>query len=152
MAIATRALKIEKFKHATWEHKLESYFLNRKGDLDQVVYSLIRAQDASLVQELFFRIQAGEQTFAELAQAYSQGLETHTGGIHGPVQLGMIDPQLAQILRTSQPGELHFPVCIAGWFVLVRLEVFIPQPLDQAMRQHLLQELFERWLHDQIYS
>ena len=73
--LAVRNLKIERFKQQTWGHKIESYFLQRKGQLDRVVYSLLRSQDAALSQELYFRIQAGEQSFAELARDYSQGIE-----------------------------------------------------------------------------
>ncbi|HEY9621000.1 MAG TPA: peptidylprolyl isomerase [Crinalium sp.] len=149
-AIASRLLRIEMFKQATWGHKVESYFLKRKSDLDEVVYSLIRTTDANLIQELFFRIQDGEQSFSDLARRYSQGLEAYTGGIHGPIELGLIEPNLAQLLRTSRPGQLHFPIRIETCFVMVRLEALIPQRLDQAMRQRLLQELFEQWLQDQL--
>jgi hypothetical protein len=65
-ALATRGLRIEKFKQATWGRKLEAYFLKRKGQLDKAIYSLMRTKDLRLAQELYFRIQEGEQTFAEV--------------------------------------------------------------------------------------
>ncbi|MEP0810366.1 hypothetical protein [Coleofasciculus sp. FACHB-SPT9] len=66
-ALATRGLRIEKFKRATWANKLESYFLSRKSLLDKVIYSLIRTKDVGVAKELYFRIQEGEQSFSELA-------------------------------------------------------------------------------------
>lgn len=78
-ALATRGLKIEKFKQATWGHKLESYFLSCKPQLDKVIYSLIQTQNVA-IQELYFRIQAGEQSFAECAREYSQGSKLKPAG------------------------------------------------------------------------
>ncbi len=70
--LATRELKIEKFKLITWENKLESFFLAHKSKLDKVIYSVLRTTEP---QQLYFRIQANEQSFAECAAQYSQGIE-----------------------------------------------------------------------------
>jgi parvulin-like peptidyl-prolyl isomerase len=105
-ALATRQLRIEKFKIATWEPSLESYFLTHKSTLDKVIYSLIRTQDAFVATELYFRIQAGEQSLAECAREYSQGPEAQTGGLLGPVELSMPHPTIAKMLSISQPGQL----------------------------------------------
>ncbi|MGL5078574.1 MAG: peptidylprolyl isomerase, partial [Waterburya sp.] len=63
-----RPLKIQKFKQQTWSNQLESYFWQRKSDLDLVIYSMIKVKNNDLAQELFFRISEGEQTFAESAR------------------------------------------------------------------------------------
>jgi parvulin-like peptidyl-prolyl isomerase len=149
-AVATRGLLIEKFKQATWSHKLESYFLSRKANLDRVIYSLIRTQDLGITQELYFRIQEGEQSFADLAREYSQGPEAQTGGLIGPVELSTPHPTLAKILRFSQPGQLWPPTQLGDWLVIVRLEKFIPVQLDDLMCQRLLNECFNTWLAEQL--
>lgn len=148
-ALATRGLRIEKFKQATWRHKLEAYFLQRKGKLDRVIYSLIRTQDTGVARELYFRIQEGEQSFAELAREYSQGLEAHTGGFVGPVELSTLPPALAQRLSVSQPGQLS-SISVEGWLMIARLEKFIPAQLNKLTRQRLLNELFTDWLQKQL--
>ncbi len=152
--LALRQLKIEKFKQATWENKLESYFLSRKGQLDKVFFSLIRIrpQEAELAQELYFRIQEEEQSFAELAREYAQGREAQTGGLNGPVELGSLHPILARMLSVSQPGQLWPPTRLEEWVIIVRLEKFIPVQMDEAMRQRLLNELFSTWLQEQVMS
>ncbi|MEO8890142.1 MAG: peptidylprolyl isomerase, partial [Coleofasciculaceae cyanobacterium] len=149
-AVATRGLLIEKFKHATWGHKLESYFLSRKGQLDRVIYSLIRTQDPGIAQEVYFRIQENEQSFADLAQQYSQGSEAQTGGMIGPVEISVPHPTLSQLLRLSQPGQLLPPTRLEDWFIMIRLEKFIPAQLDEVMRQRLLNECFANWLSEQL--
>lgn len=149
-ALAIRQLKIEKFKIATWGSKLESYFLAHKSKLDKVIYSLIRTQEPEVAQELYFRIQAGEQSFAECAREYSTGPEAQTGGLLGPVELSMLHPALAKMLSISQMSQLLPPTRLGEWLVIVRPEKFIPAQLDEPMRQQLLNSLFETWLSEQI--
>ncbi len=148
----TRALKLEKFKENRWGSTLESYFLERKGQLDQVVYSLIRTQDPGVAQELYFRIQEDETSFAELAKEYSQGSEAKTGGIVGPVELSVPHPKIAKMLMSSQSGQLLPPTKIENWIVIVKLEQFISAQLNGPMRQRLLEEKFRQWLTEKIQN
>jgi len=144
--LMTRNLRLEKFKHQTWDHQLESYFLQRKAKLDRVIYSLIRTNSLELAQELYFRIQEGEQSFSDLARTHSQGPEAQTGGLIGPVELSVPHPILANVLASSQPGQLSPPTRLVEWIVLVRLEQFLPAQLDDTMRARLLSELFDEWV------
>ncbi|WP_017317252.1 peptidylprolyl isomerase [Mastigocladopsis repens] len=148
--LATRNIKLENFKRSTWADKLQSYFLQRKAKLDRVVYSLIRVKDICIAQELYFRIQEGEQSFSELAREYSQGSEAQTGGLIGPVELGIPHPALANMLVSVQAGQLLPPTPLGDWIVIVKLEKFLPAQLDEEMRQRLLNELFEYWLQTQL--
>lgn len=148
--LATRSLRIEQFKEQLWGNKLESYFLKRKADLDRATYSLIRVQDPALAQELFFRLQAQEQSLAALAKTYSEGPEAKSDGQVGPVAMGAIHPHLAKCLRVSQPGQLWPPTRLGSWSVIVQLNQWLPVQLDAAMGQQLLNELYELWLQAQI--
>jgi glycosyltransferase involved in cell wall biosynthesis len=148
--LATRNLRIEKFKQATWASQLESYFYEQKQQLDQVVYSLIRIRDAAAAQELYFRLLEDEQPFAELAAQYSQGSEARTGGLIGPVAMSTPHPNLARILAASQPGQLSPPTRVGEWWIIVRLEKYMPARLDESMQQRLLNELFTSWLKEQL--
>ena len=148
--LATRSLRVAKFKEATWGHKLESYFLQRKGQLDRVVYSLILTNDKWIANELYFRIKEGEQIFAELARQYSEGSEAQMGGLIGPVELCTLPPNLAQMLYTSQPGQLWEPLAFGEGIAIVRLEKIIPAQFNESMRQRLLNEQFEAWFQEQL--
>jgi parvulin-like peptidyl-prolyl isomerase len=148
--VALREIKLEKFKQATWDSQVESYFLKSKGQLDRVVYSLIRTKDAGVAQEIYFRIHEQEASFAELARQYSQGPEAQTGGLIGPVELNTPHPQIAQMLMTSQSGQLWPPTRVGDWFAIIRLEQYISAQLDPPMRQRLLDELFKNWLMTQL--
>lgn len=147
-----RRLKIDKFQREQWEHQLESYFLDRKLAFERAVFSLIRVKEKGIAQELYYRLQEQEQSFAEIAQAYSIGEEARNNGLVGAVKLIDLHHTLAQILHRSQPGQLISPKQIEADWVIVRLEKYFPAKLDQAMRQKLLNELFDRWLRKQLFT
>jgi parvulin-like peptidyl-prolyl isomerase len=147
---ASRQARLQMFKQATWGSQVQSFFLQRKSQLDRVVYSLLRVPAISIAQELYFRIQEGEATFAELARQYSNGPEAQTGGLVGPVELQSIHPTLAQLLNSMKPGQLWHPVRIGDWMVVVRLEELVPAQLDAAMEQRLLDELYTAWIQQKI--
>lgn len=145
-----RDFKIRAFKKQTWGKQLQSYFLKRKSQLDRVVYSLIRIQDAGIAQELYFRIQAGEATFAEVAREYSQGPEAQTGGMVGPVELVNLAPDIAELLDKSQIQQLWPPFQLGNWLIILRLEQKLPAQLNELTQQRLLDELFNHWLQQEI--
>lgn len=149
-AMAQRTSKLQKYKLTTWGNKVESHFLQRKTQMDRVLYSLIRTKEAGLAQELYFRIQDDGQPFADLAREFSEGQEAQTGGLIGPVELSVPHPALARVLAISQPGQLWPPTRVGDWFVVVRLEKFLPAKLDDATRQRLIDELFNTWLIEQV--
>ncbi|AFY73836.1 parvulin-like peptidyl-prolyl isomerase [Synechococcus sp. PCC 7502] len=149
---AIRALKLTKFKQQKWESKVNFTFLERKQNLERVIYSLIRTKDFCTAQELYFRINEGEQPFDQLAREYSMGPEAETGGLVGPVKLASIDPTLGKILRSIDVGKIHIPTVIGDWIILVRLEKILPAKLDSAMKQRLIDENFNKWLEDSIHQ
>lgn len=148
--IAPRQLKLAKFKEATWGNQVEATFYNCREQLDRVLFSLIQSEDVEVIQELYFRLQEGEASFARLASQYSQGPEAHTNGLVGPIELNNLHPKLAQVLKVSQPGQISPPIRVDKWLVIVRLERYIPAQFDEKMRQRLLDELFEAWLQEKI--
>jgi parvulin-like peptidyl-prolyl isomerase len=148
--LVLRTIKLDRFKQITFDRQVDSYFLQRKSQLDRVIYSILQLNNFHLAQELFFRIQDGEATFAELAPQYSGGQESQTGGLIGPQELSLPHPILAQKLRLLKSGQLADPIQIADCFVVMRLEQYLPAQLDTAMRQRLTNELYEQWLQSQL--
>ncbi|MEM1278475.1 MAG: peptidylprolyl isomerase [Cyanobacteria bacterium P01_H01_bin.152] len=147
---AIRDEQLARFKEQTFSKEVESYFLQRKGQLDRVLYSLIRTSQLGLAQELYFRIHDDGQPFAELAKEYSEGQESKTGGLIGPVELSVPNPVLAGLLSVSKPGQIWPPKRIGEWYVVVRLEKFFPAQLDDTTKQRLMDELFQTWMREQL--
>jgi parvulin-like peptidyl-prolyl isomerase len=131
-------------------HRAENRFLARKNALDEVIYSLLRVGDAALARELYLRIAEGEADFAQLAARYAEGPEKATRGVVGPVPLLQAHPQLAELLRTSRPGELRPPLQIEQWWLVVRLENLRPATFDETMQRRMARELFDDWVAEEV--
>ena len=129
-----------------WGSDLQTIFLHRKAEFDQVTYSFLRLLDGELAQELYLQIKEGEASFSDLASQFSGGPEKRTGGLIGPVPLSNPHPALAKLLQVSKPGRLWSPKQLEGWWVLVRLEKLQPATLDPALQERLLLDEGERLL------
>ena len=145
----TRPLKLSKFCNENFSLKAEARFLQRKNDLDQVVYSLIRTSDAFLARELRYRIVAKEATFEDLAKKYSEGNERNSNGIVGPVSINQGHPALVDCLRKEKIGDVIGPLNLNGICVLFRIESRQEAKLDSQMVQNMSKELFDDWLDEQ---
>lgn len=144
------ALQLEQFKQSKFGSQVEQIFLQRKASLDRVIYSLLRVRRREKIAELNRRLEEGEASFADLASTYSEGSERQINGLIGPMELGRINPVLAERLRISKPGQLWPPFEAEGWWVLLRHERHLPAQLDQAMQQRLLNEIYELWMREQV--
>ena len=131
---------------------LEEYFLQRKNDLDTVIYSLLRVRDAGLARELWISLAEGEVSFADIAFNYSDGPESKTKGVIGPLPLGSIEPAIAERLRLLRVGDIRPPERVGEWHVMLRLESFNPSQLDSSMRLRLLQEQFDVWIKNRVHA
>ena len=126
--------------------KAEARFLERKNELDQVVYSLLRLENSFLARELYLQIESGESNFADLAKRYSEGPERNTNGIVGPVSLTQAHPTLVEKLRVAQPGVLLEPFRISDWWLVVRLERYAPATFTDEVSDQMCQEMFDIWV------
>jgi parvulin-like peptidyl-prolyl isomerase len=149
-ALIGRELRLQKFKADKWSVPVESHFVQRKAQMDQVVFSMIRVKDVDVAEEIYFRILSEEETFMDLAPRYSDGIEAKTKGISGPVELGKLDPAMANALATAKPGEVISPFSISSWWVVIQLETIIPVELDDNTRGRLTEELFNIWINEQV--
>jgi parvulin-like peptidyl-prolyl isomerase len=142
--------RLNRYIDQHFRSKAEARFLQRKNDLDRVVYSLLRLEDAGLARELFLRINEGESDFAELAAAHAEGPEKATRGVVGPVPLMQAHPVLAERLRTGIPGVLLEPFQIGKWWLVVRLESFSPATLNLETTLQMTRELFEEAIEELV--
>ena len=130
--------------------KLNSHYLDRKSQLDQVSYSLLRVKDQHLANELHLRIKEGEASFEEIASDYSEGPERQQGGRLGPVPLSQPHPMLAKLLQVSTPGQLWPPKQLEDWWIVVRLEELHCTELTDSLKQRLLFELGDQHIEEQL--
>ena len=150
IALIERPLRLRRHGERLFRAKAEARFLDRKNQLDRVVYSLIRLADEGLARELYLRLEEGDSNFADLAAAYSEGPERSTRGVVGPAPLTQAHPLLVERLRTASPGVVQEPFRIERWWLVFRLESLTPATFDAAMAEQMSQELFEEWLEAEV--
>ena len=137
------------FMRERFAPKAEARFLERKNELDQVVYSLLRLENSYLARELYLQIESGESNFADLAKRYAEGPERNTNGIVGPVSLTQAHPTLVEKLRVAQPGVLLEPFRISEWWLVVRLERYSPATFTDEVSDQMCQEMFDAWIDEE---
>ena len=138
--------KLSKLALDSFGAKAEARFLQRKEELDQATYSLLRVKDSGIAHELYLQLEAGETSFEKLATNYSEGPEQRSGGRVGPTPISRAHPQLQQLLRTAPIGVVLEPLAIEQWWVVARLEDRLEASFDDAMRQRMASELLEQWI------
>ncbi|MCP9839607.1 peptidylprolyl isomerase [Synechococcus sp. J7-Johnson] len=147
---ATKAERVRRYSQDCYAKQAEIRFLERKLDLDQVTYSLLRVSDRELAEELHCQLLEEEADFPSLVAAHSKGQERATRGLIGPIALTTGHKALVERLRVSRPKQLWPPFEVAGWWLLVRLEERFPAQLDDAMRAAMVDELFQVWFKEQV--
>lgn len=148
--LALRPLRWQTWCEQRFEATVETEYLRRKGEFDQVTYSLLRVRDADLAAELHQQIREGEATFADLAGRFSEGPEQRTNGVVGPVPLATPHPSLARLLQISQPGQLWPPKQLEDWWIIVRLDSLTTAQLDGPLRRRLVLDQGEQWLRTRV--
>lgn len=143
-------LRLQKLLEQRHGHQVEPYFLERRADLEQVVYGVIRLDSQGVAEELYLRLLDGEAEFGDLAETFSQGEERYTRGLVGPMPITQPHPTIRQALSRLKVKELHAPLRLDRWTLLLRLEHRLPARLDEPQRLKLLQELFERELEQEV--
>ena len=130
---------------------LEETFLASRGDRDEVIYSLLRVQDAGLARELWIRLEEGETTFAEAAHQHGVGEEAQRKGVIGPMPIGLLQPAVLQeILRSLRPGQLSAPRQLGEWHVLMRLEQLKPARFDEVTRHQMEQDALNAFIENRV--
>ncbi|MGL6344581.1 MAG: peptidylprolyl isomerase [Waterburya sp.] len=150
IAIATRDLKIAKFKQVTWGEQVKHYFFHHKQQFDRVIYSIIWVEDRDLAQEIYFRLEEKEQSFTQLAQQYSQVTEAPTGRTVGPVEFKALPQPFKKAFAINHEEGKTLPMRLGKWMAVVRLEKYLNAQLDQPTQQRILNELFNNWLQQEL--
>ena len=139
-------IKLNKLAMDSFSGKAEARFLQRKEELDQATYSLLRVKDSGLAHELYLQLEAGEANFQNVASQFSEGPEQRSGGRVGPAPISRAHPQLQQLLRTAPIGVVLEPLAIEQWWVVARPEERLEASFDDAMRLRMASELLEQWI------
>tara|TARA_B100001250_G_scaffold407350_1_gene427954 strand:+ start:931 stop:1680 length:750 start_codon:yes stop_codon:yes gene_type:complete len=141
-----KPVKIRGLANKLFENQANKRFIERKDDLELVVYSIIRTKQKELALELYLKIDSNEVEFSTLAAEYSEGPERITRGLIGPVPFSQVNQILMNKLRLLSKGELLEPFNLEGWWILLRLDNLITPEFTESIRTQMNLELLDEYL------
>lgn len=146
-AVVARSWRWQQWCEQHCGARLSSHFLARKAGLDQVSFWRLLTPDADLAAELHQRLKEGETSFEGLAQQGAAADQSWQVSFSPLRSLEQVPPDLAALLRVSEPGTIWSPrpASEGGWQVL-QVQQLRPAVLDATVRQRLLLELGENAL------
>ena len=137
-------IRLQKWIENHYLDRLEPYFLERRADLEQVVYGMIRLRNQGAAEELYLRLIDDGADFGTLARSHSLGEERFTRGLVGPMLISQPHPTIRAVLDKLTMGEVHPPFRVDNWVLLVQMEHRQPANLSDATRLQLYNELFQK--------
>ena len=120
--------------------------IRREYYYDQYSYSLLRNKNKSQIFEFYYQIESNESNINNLSKEYSSGSEKSKLGIIGPVNLININPDIAEILKSSKDSLINEPIEINNEWYLIQRENFIPAIYNKYYENQICMELLEREL------
>ena len=145
-----KKLRLQKRINELYDIEVEPYYLTRRADLERVTYRAIRVKEMGLAEELYLRLLDDEKSFEDLASTFSAGEERLAAGMMGPMTINDPHPAIADVLRRLAPGQIHAPIAVESWYIVLKLERREPSSLTSKTRLKLQQELLERDLKPHI--
>ena len=145
-------IQFETFKKNLTEPQLESYFLEKKKDLEKVVLSRIVVEDEQIAQNLKDRIEQDAADFNQLAKEYSIVDDAIIGGVLGAVIRGDMPEIIAQATDQALPGTIIGPMAIENRFCLLKVEEILTPSFDEALQKELGNKIFDQWLKERLQT
>jgi parvulin-like peptidyl-prolyl isomerase len=115
-----------------------------------VIYEVV-VSDRNLAIELFYAIQEGDMSFADVAKRYGQDAETQRkGGYLGSVPRQKMLPEVSAAVFAAQPPQIVEPILSAKGTYLIWVEEIVNPTLDDSLREQIRWQLFQEWLQQKI--
>ena len=147
---ATKGQRLQRWLQRRYGEEAELRFLDRKLDLDQVVYSILQVGSQDLAEELHQRLREGKPTFLSWPNSSVKVHERESRGQVGSHTAHRRLPELVQRLRISQPGQLWPPFRQGERWSVMRFEQILPAQLDPRTRGLMMEELFQGWFKERV--
>ena len=146
-----RPHRLIQFREAMWGPLVNGLYLRRKDEFDIITFTMVRARDYNVMQEVFFRLKDGEETWQSIGQQLNPD-QPDTPVMYGPAYRAQFSRELVDHLYGCGVGVISPATTIGGWTVVTRLEHIQPSTLDDTIRAILLRDRFDGWFEEQRRS
>ena len=146
--IIYRKDRIADFISEKWGNSADSLFIKYKQSFDQYKYQRIALTNKDIMQEVYFRIKEGEDTWENI---YNQ-LKPDDGrscSIVGPVGREQIEPPLLKRMLDRGKNKIIEPFKLGSMYVVAELVESQAIELTEENKQKMLEMHFEKWLEEE---
>jgi parvulin-like peptidyl-prolyl isomerase len=114
------------------------------------IYEVI-ITEKNLAIELYYAIQEGDMTFADVAKKYARDKETQQRvGYQGLVARQKMLPEVSAAVFAARPPQILEPISTSKGIYLIWVEELVEPQLDDALREQIRWQLFQEWLQKKI--
>ncbi|MEC7738925.1 MAG: hypothetical protein VYE46_08645 [Cyanobacteriota bacterium] len=146
--IIERPVKVVKYREERWGPRAESIYLKNKESFEFFTYRRLQAVNASVMQEVYFRIKDEEESWTDLAKQFPG---TDFDARQNLIPVSNIEPPLVDALRRAGIGKVIRPMRFSGGLVVVaELEAIKTSSFNEETRNQILIQEFENWISDEV--
>jgi parvulin-like peptidyl-prolyl isomerase len=147
----TQELLAQKLAEHLFGDRVEQLFYQNILDYSGAIVYEVILEDQNLAMEIFYSLQEGDLSFADVAHQYIPVPELRRrGGYVGKVGRKQLRPEISAAVFAAKPPQLIKPIVTAVGVHLIQVEEIIEPQLDERLHQEILTDLFDRWLADTI--
>lgn len=134
-----------------FQDKVSSYFFDYQLDYVQVSMYEIVLDNEGIAMEVFYAIDEEEINFFDAAYRYVQDTELcRKGGYRGFLYRKDLKPEISAAVFAANPPQLLKPIVASDGVHLIRVEEIVEPQLDDAMREKIVEDLFDDWLSQKV--
>lgn len=148
--LVTRAERIVEFRTEEWAHLTNSLYLQNKDKYDLITYRRLECNNQDIMQEVYFRIKDGEETWETMAKQFAPGNPEANAKI-GPVPKSIIEQQLMKSMKDKGEGRIVPPIHVgnSNYAIaeLIKLEASV---YNEEIQTQLIKDSFNEWIANQV--
>lgn len=151
--MVTQNLISNKLAQHLFGDRVEQIFAQNLLDYSGAIIYEVILEDRNLAMEIFYSLQEGDLSFADVAHQYISVPELRRrGGYIGRVGRKQLRAEISAAVFAAKPPQLIEPIVTAVGVHLIQVEEIIEPQLDDRLHQQILTEMFDRWLLEKIAS
>ncbi|OUL17862.1 peptidylprolyl isomerase [Nostoc sp. 106C] len=143
------ALLENKLKEHLFGATVDGAYISNRDNYRRVALSQILVTDLATAWKIVQFLREGQASFCALALEHSKGKQSQeNGGFVGIRYLAELIPEIAEPLTEAKEGEIIGPVQSKLGYHVLRVEKWFPIELNQAVREQIMDSLFQVWLEN----
>jgi parvulin-like peptidyl-prolyl isomerase len=147
--IITQNLLAERLAQHLFADRVPEFFYQNSLDYCNATLYEVILEDRNLAMELFYSLQEGDLSFADVAHQYIPDPELRRrGGYIGKIDRKQLRPEISAAVFAAKPPQLIKPIVTAVGVHLIQVEEIVQPQLDERLHQQILTEIFENWLNE----